>query len=198
MEAKLLCQHCGNTGIHTIITSVTEIETIELEPGHSIDEDFELVFCRCENCNRHSLFSFLNGISEESWSLFPKEKSVDYHVPKGVRNAYTEALKIKKISSIAFVIMIRRALELLCKHEGATGNNLYEMIKDLGDKDIIPKVLGDMADMIRLVGNEGAHDENEKFDENDLELLDNFYSTIIEYVYIAPKKLEQLKNKLKK
>ncbi len=33
MEVKLLCQHCGNQGIHSVIETVTEIETIELEPG---------------------------------------------------------------------------------------------------------------------------------------------------------------------
>lgn len=198
MEVKLLCQHCGNQGIHTVVATVTETETIELEPGNSFEEDFEIVFCRCENCDQHSLFSFLNGNSDESWSLYPREKQIDDSVPKGIRDAYSEALKIKKISSIAFVIMIRRALELLCKHEGAKGNDLSKKIQDLGRKEIIPKVLSEMADTIRLIGNDNAHDDKKTLDFHELELLDNFYSTIIEYVYIGPKKIELLKKKLEK
>ena len=198
MGPILLCQHCGNKGVHTIIESVTEIETIELEPGNSFEEEFEIVFAFCENCHRHSLFSFFNGNSEESWSLFPREKQIDQTVPKIIRDAYSEALKIKQISSIAFVIMIRRALDLLCKHEKAKGNNLHEKIKDLGKRNIIPEVLSDMADTIRLLGNENAHDDNEILSSQELDLLDDFYSTIIEYVYIGPKKIELLKKKIEK
>lgn len=198
MEIKLLCQHCGNQGIHSVVASVTETETIELEPGNLFEEDFEIVFCRCENCHQHSLFSFLNGDIDDSWSLYPIEKQIDNSVPKVIRDAYSEALKIKKISSVAFVIMIRRALELLCKHEKAEGNNLSKRIQDLGRKKIIPKVLSEMADTIRLLGNDNAHDNNNALDQHELELLDNFYSTIIEYVYIGPKKIELLKNKLSK
>ena len=198
MGVKLLCQHCGNSGLHTVLESVIEVETIEFEHGNSFEENFEITFCRCENCNRHSLFSFLNGNSDEAWSLFPREKQIDQSVPKSIRNAYSEALKIKKISSIAFVIMIRRALDLLCKQEGATGNNLYEKIIDLGKKELIPKVLSDMADTIRLIGNDRAHDDNEILKENDLDVLDDFYSSIIEYVYIGPRKVELLRQKLEK
>ncbi len=197
MEVKLFCQHCGNSGLHTVIVSATETETIEFESGIFFEEEFEIVFCKCENCNRHSLFSFLDGNSEESWSLFPKEKSIDQSVPILIRNAYSEALKIKKISSVAFVIMIRRALDLLCKQEDANGNNLYEKIQDLSQKGIIPRILSEMADTIRLLGNDSAHDNSEILDNNDLDVLDNFYSSIIEYVYIAPKKVELLKDKLK-
>lgn len=198
MEVKLLCQHCGNQGIHSVIANVTESEAIELEPGISFDEDFEIIFCRCENCYKHSLFSFLGGNSEEAWSLYPTEKQIDDSVPKPIRDAYSEALKIKKISSIAFVIMIRRALDLLCKCEGAKGNNLREKIQDLGLKEIIPKVLSEMAHTIRLIGNDNAHDDNKTLGNYELELLDNFYSTIIEYVYIGPKKIELLKKKIEK
>lgn len=198
MEVRLLCQHCGNQGIHSVIATVTETETIELEPGVSFEQDFEIVFCKCENCYQYSLFSILDGNSDEAWSLYPKEKQIDDSVPKQIRDAYSEALKIKKISSIAFVIMIRRALDLLCKYEGAKGNNLSEKIQYLGRKEIIPKVLGEMADTIRLIGNDNAHDDNKVLDYNEIELLDNFYTTIIEYVYIGPKKIELLKKKTEK
>lgn len=197
MEVKLLCQHCGNKGIHTVLEVAKEIESLELEPGVSFDYDFDIVFCRCENCLRHSLFSFLEGNMEESFSLYPREKSIDQIVPISIREAYSEALRVKKISYIAFPILIRRALDLLCKHEKAKGRNLEEKIKYLGEKGIIPKVLSEMADALRLLGNDCAHD-NKSLDVHDIEILDSFYSSIIEYVYIAPNKIEQLKEKLKR
>ncbi|TXH26040.1 MAG: DUF4145 domain-containing protein [Cyclobacteriaceae bacterium] len=184
--------------MHTIVGSVMETETVELEPGNVFQQDFEILFCKCRNCEHHSLFSMLDGDPDVSWSLYPKEIYIDESVPKGIKDAYLEALKIKKTSKVAFVVMIRRALELLCKHESAVGRSLYEKINDLGAKDVIPKKLSQMADAIRLLGNDGAHENSGLLEEDDIEILDKFYSTIIEYVYIAPKKLDALKKKVSK
>ena len=190
MGPTLHCEHCGNRGIHTVIDGVTETELVEFEPGNSFEEEFEIVFTRCENCLKHSLYVFLNGNSDESISLYPKEKQIDSAVPKAIRDAYMEALKIKRHSSIAFVVMVRRSLESLCKQKKAKGENLYKKIEDLGQKGIIPKALCEMANLIRLLGNEGAHADNKVFTIEEIEVLDYFYSTIIEYVYVGPNKIE--------
>lgn len=196
MSPSLYCQHCGNRGIHAIIISVIEKEKVEVEPGNFYDIDYEIVFARCENCKRHSLFSFFEANSDESYSLYPKEKQIEDTIPPAIRKAYEESLRIKQISPIAFTIMIRRTLDLICKLEGAKGFTLYDKIKYLGEKNIIPERLSDMAETIRLLGNKYTHEDIEDSPNNEIDVLEYFLDTIIEYLYVIPKKLDILKKKI--
>lgn len=57
--------------------------------------------------------------------------------------------------------------------------------------------MSDTAKLTRILGNETVHDDNEVLSDQELEILDYFYSSIIEYVNIRSKKIELLKEKLK-
>lgn len=198
MGPRLYCMHCGNQGIHSIINSVIENEKIEIEPENYNDIDFEIVFVRCENCKRHSLFSFLNGDSDESYSLYPKEKQIEDTIPSAIKKAYEESLRIKQISPIAFTIMIRRTLDFICKLEGAKGFALSDKIKYLGEENIIPKQLSDMAETIRLLGNKYTHEDIEETSNSEVDVIEYFLKTIIDYLYVIPNKMDVLKKKIEK
>jgi hypothetical protein len=58
--------------------------------------------------------------------------------------------------SIAFAIMVRKTLEELCKDRNATGQNLKERIKALGNQAIPPKDMLDGLDTLRLLGNDAS------------------------------------------
>lgn len=197
MNSILLCQHCGNKTSHTIIEKGLEKEKAEFEDGVVFDIDHYLWFTKCDNCNRYSLFYCLDDNPDESSCLWPNERQIDQAVPEKINIAYKEAIKVKKISKIAFIILIRRSLEILCKHEKANGKDLYNKIIKLGELGIIPQKLTDMADLIRLLGNEGAHKTEITISDYEIDLLDEFFLVIIEYVYIAPEKIRKLKNKIK-
>ena len=59
--------------------------------------------------------------------------------------------------------MVRRALEELCSHRGATGANLKERLKTLGTKVVLPQELLDALDDLRLLGNDAAHIESQDY-----------------------------------
>jgi hypothetical protein len=197
MELMLLCQHCGHRTSQIIIAQGEESDTVELDEGQIYDLDFSIWFTCCNNCRRHSLFSALDNEPLEAVSLFPAERMVSDKVPKEISNAYKEAIKVKKISKYAFVILVRRALEIICKHEKTEGKNLPEKIKDLGQKNIISPKLADMADLIRLIGNSSAHASDIKIDDYDIDILEDFFVAIIDYVYSVHEKIELLKGKIK-
>ncbi len=198
MNPILLCQHCGNKTSHTIIEKGLEKEYAEFEDGVTYDIDIDLWFTKCDNCHKHSLFFCLNDNSDESSCLWPNERRIDQAVPKKINIAYKEAIKVKKISKIAFIILIRRSLEILCKHEKVNGKDLKSKIKKLGEFEIIPQKLTDMADLIRLLGNDGVHKTDITISDNEINLLDDFFLAIIEYIYIAPEKIKKIKNRIEK
>ena len=198
MDPILLCQHCGNKTSHTLLEKGCEKELIELEDIGEIEIEHFIWFVQCDNCSRHSLFSSLDDNEIDTTSLWPKEKRIDEIVPLVVKNAFEEATKVKKISKISFVILIRRALEILCKYESASGKDLYKKIQSLETKGIIPQTLSEMANLIRLLGNEGAHTSSLEIGDIEIDLLDEFFQALVEYVYIAPNKVNRLKNKIKK
>mgnify|MGYP001245890349 CR=1 FL=1 len=61
--------------------------------------------------------------------------------------------------------MVRRVLEELCEDKKATGNNLMERLKALGQTVIIPGELLTAADELRLLGNDAAHIEAKTYDQ---------------------------------
>jgi len=111
--------------------------------------------------------------------------------------AYEEAKKVKEVSPLAFSLLIRRALEQLCNDKNATGDNLKAKIKDLGTKKVIPEKLSDMADIIRDIGNTGAHAYKFDLNKYDMDVLDDFFIAVVEYVYLAPAKISKIRERLK-
>jgi hypothetical protein len=49
---------------------------------------------------------------------------------------------------------------------------------------------------MRHIGNLGAHAGDDDLDFWDAELLDDFFRAIVEYVYVAPSKIERLKQRI--
>ena len=59
-------------------------------------------------------------------------------------------------------------------------------------------LLTQLADTLRLLGNKGAHSGSEEVHQFQVNELDEFFRVIIEYVYVAPGKLEDFKKTLRK
>jgi len=49
---------------------------------------------------------------------------------------------------------------------------------------------------MRQIGNLGAHAGTEDVSVWDAELLDDFFCSVVEYVYVAPSRIERLKQRL--
>ena len=89
--------------------------------------------------------------------------------------------------------IIRRTLEIICKQQGETSGTLIRKVENLANKGILPIVLKDVSDILRDFGNAAAHGDDVIFSKTQIEHLIEFTETIIDYIYILPKKLEKLK-----
>lgn len=135
---------------------------------------------------------------EHAHVFYPLIKRASKEIPKIISETYYEALKVEKISPIAFSILIRRTLELLCKDQNAGGNNLKLQLKNLADKNIIPNTLFEMGDTLRNLGNLGAHSSEYNFDYVEIEAMKDFIIAMLEFVYVAPAKIEELRKSIEK
>jgi hypothetical protein len=129
----------------------------------------------CPNYSCNLLVITLFTLSKENGytvpiilASYPAER-IDFDassIPDPIVNALEEAITCHSNGCyIAAAIMVRKTLEELCHHQGATGKRLVDQIVDLKTKVIVPVGLLDGIDNLRLLGNDAAHIELKDFDQ---------------------------------
>lgn len=209
-EEVFVCGHCGNKTSHKLICS----HSVDVPSGIYIpntddqimETDYFFLF-ECKTCNQVSL---KNVFSEEMDAdqteipfdtirfLYPPLKTFSDEIPKGLSLIIKESNKVKKLSTLAYVILIRKALEELCKDRGVKTKTLKEKLHKLVLNEKLPNIFGEAADKLRLLGNIGAHETNIDINKNEAELIEEFLISLIEYIYVVPSKLKKLDDALKK
>jgi len=149
----------------------------------------------CETCERILLYDdprrempathFTSGRL-----VFPESGELHRAVPEAIRPVYSEAWRIKKIAPNAFATQIRRALEAVCEDRQTARGSLAVRLKQLAERGELPPNLVEVAGVIRLLGNIGAHAEGQRVHPLHVRALDYFFRAVVEYVYVAPSKLE--------
>ncbi len=197
----LICGHCGNKTPHEIIFEHSHNRLFDEIDGKKVFETFKYCCVKCATCKGISL---LGGFKPEVLDLiqlyprlYPKSGELGRGVPERIRRIYNEIWPIKQKAPGAFAGQIRRALEYLCSEQKAGGRTLVDQLRFLSDKGVLPETLAQMTDLIRKVGNIGVHASEEDIDVWDAELIDEFFRSVVEYVYVAPRKVELLRQKLK-
>lgn len=128
--------------------------------------------------------------------MWPQKKTLHQVVPKHIRQVYEEAASIQQLSSDAFAVQIRRALEAICDDRGVGQRTLHAALKELAGKGEIPPVLAEFTDVLRLLGNIGAHWTGQRVHPLQTHALDDFFRAVVEYIYVAPSKPKEFKDKL--
>ena len=199
----LVCPHCGNKAPQEIKCTAYGNEKIEVGPknDHGWDVKTYTFFVQCQTCLEAAVYwdwdeSNELGNLEEATILFPSTKKFS-GIPKAIQDSYDEAKKVQKLSPTAFAVLIRKALEYLCREQSASGNTLKEQLDDLAKKNIIPATLSRMANALRYFGNIGAHSIEIKIGPEEAQAMDDFFIAVVEYVYVAPEKLKKLSEGLK-
>lgn len=202
-KPRLRCQHCGNRTPHKFLHD----ETLTL--GHPEEsppfEDRRWVLLKCSTCRKVCLLgdslptsnpggSHLEQAGVHELRLLWPEVELPSTVPTRVEAAYEEALSVKHHSANAFANQIRKSLEAVCEDRNAEGDNLHNMIGNLKAKGEIPAPLGDMTDLIRMVGNAGSHATEFDVDWRFVEPMDDFFRTVVRYIYELPSQIEQVQN----
>ncbi len=192
-----ICNHCGNNTSQKVLFTHIGSEIAYIPNGDEVSFEVEYRLTECGTCENISLY----GKPEFDDHLFghvlyPRQSNLSSSIPAEIRKVYDEAKLISKLAPNAFAVQIRRALEFLCKDKKISGKNLSGQLKEMAKQGLIPPILATMTDGIRILGNIGAHASNMGVKSEDISLIDDFFKAILEYVYVAPNKIEVFKKRL--
>jgi len=152
----------------------------------------------CQTCNQVLVYGNLEDVLTEGFAdpdvvlLWPKF-GLNNAVPERIRNIYDEASRIQHTAPNAFAVQVRRALEAVCMDRGATEGTLVQNIHELANRGEIPKTLVEASDLLRLIGNIGAHASDRDVHPLQASALNKFFQAIVEYLYVSPKMIQEFK-----
>jgi len=157
------------------------------------------VFLKCIKCdspiliNQENIGNMADGdIWDKPLVLFPRnEYKINPEIPSILQDSINEAHLCYKINAYtATVIMCRRALECICSLKSVSEKNLNNSIKKLKDDGIIDNQLFEWADVLRITGNEAAHDINTNISKEDAKDILDFTNAMAEYIFMFKEKLD--------
>lgn len=201
---KAFCPHCGNKSPQRIVFEHTYRDVWYDQQGAPIPEidsfESETIVCVCETCDQVLLYDGVAFAESGRWPelRYPRNSYLPDVVPGSVRMIYQEASIVKQNSPSSFALLIRKALEAICEDRKTPEGTLAARLKYLANKGEIPPVLADVTEVLRTVGNTAAHGTLEKITAPMTWAIDDFFRAVVEYVYVAPNKLEEFRARLKK
>lgn len=208
------CYHCNNKTLCEVVHT-SEAEELWLdgriwsqsdtgfwEDGGWLTEHIPYTYyvIQCRICNH---LSILRGYIDESGKpieLTQKYPQIKNHleiIPSAIRDTYLEAARIRTRAPHGYVALIRKALELICIERNAVGQNLFQNLNDLANKGVLPSDLSEIATLLRKTGNEAVHASGRRISVLDTEVIDQLFRAIVDYLFILPARMEELKRSLK-
>lgn len=199
------CPHCGNRAPQRHIYTQEYGEEIYDENGSEIPTILPCTYyvVVCETCDRILLYHDCVEIRNDNKFhltrlIYPDPGVLHESIPKLIADCYTEAVKIKHLAPNAFAVQIRRALEAICEDRGAKERTLHDRLQHLAQQGEIPPILAEMTKVLRLLGNIGAHATDQSIQPGYVGAIDDFFRAIVEYVYVAPSKLTEFRDRLER
>lgn len=152
----------------------------------------------CVECGRLILSDDYGGklppeLFDKAEIIYPDPLTAHESIPEEIRVTYDSAKRIQNLNSEAFVLSIRKCIEITCKLHGIEKGTLAKKLEKLCQELSIPALLAEAADSIRLIGNQAAHDIEDIHPVN-AQQIDDFFRVLMEYIYILPAKLKWFKS----
>lgn len=207
----LECNHCGNLTPHTLHSTYQHSMYFDETEDEKLYEPYTWLTYTCGTCGGLTIYGgffefYTDYKSLSQHRLYPRgdELLPPAHtllpfnpVPEKILKIYQEVWPLRKRAPVAFVGQVRRLLEHVCIDQKAKGKDLFEKLKNLSSKGVFPGYFTQITDLLRKVGNMGSHAMEEDLSIWDAELIDDFFRSIIEYVYIAPSRIRRMESRLK-
>jgi len=97
----------------------------------------------------------------------------------------------------AAAVMIRSALQVALRLNKAVGSDLKSEIDDLATKGILPPIMKEWSDELRLLGNDSAHPKAEQAAKNPQDVKDaiEFLDYLLQYLYDLPKQITEYRTR---
>lgn len=176
-----------------ILGNVNNLQS-EVDPEHGLIGAWGTMYnvLECPACKKAIIISYGWDAGMESEEdvkykiLYPIDKNIPIGLPVNIQKAFKAAEKIKTVDVNAYVILLRRLLELVCIDRKAKGATLALMLKDLSDRNEIPEKLVKVAKGLKDFGNMGAHAGIGELSEKEVPIVATLCTAILEYIYSAP------------
>jgi hypothetical protein len=204
------CDHCGNVGPMEVVgnhsRTTTDSHPWTASDGedceYSWDETTTYSLYICQACHQAILKIeyWDERYPEDSYSklLYPQPDTMGTVLPPLVGREYDAAVKVRSINANAYAVLLGRVVDKVCEDRKAKGDTLFDKLQDLAAKGEIPTTLVEMSHGLRQLRNVGAHADLGDLTAQEIKLLDAIIRTILEYVYPAPKLLEEVRSNLAK
>lgn len=202
---EICCGRCEKTKEQTVVAAYRD-EVLEVDDVNEIDGPMSpscwtvvyiLRLSRCPACDYFN-YSVEDTDGGEIDVLYPKPPEILQGLPAKIEKAYKAARAVSIIDANAFGVLLGRVLELVCIDRKAKGKTLHEQLQDLVSKGEIPGPLADMANQLKTLRNIGAHAVLGELSFQEVRICDDLCRAILEYVYVAPHRVTQVEERIKK
>jgi len=196
------CPHCGNRAPQELIHTQKYLERVWHPDGEeSKSSAWSMFVAVCDTCNQLLLYENLGDQTDPNHFdkcelVFPRPFRFNIAVPREIAAIYEEATRIKELAPNAFAVQIRRALEALALDKGIKKGTLQVQLNELAKNGDIPPNLARASDLLRTLGNVGAHASSQSVHPLLAHAIDEFFRAVIEYVYEAPKRLADFEGQM--
>ena len=153
---------------------------------------------KCYKCKKKSLWrKEVIDIKIVGSMIYPDTGNAPFPVedmPEDVRVDYLEAASIFSKSHHGGAALLRLALQKLLKHLGQEGKNINEDIRALAQNGSLPVKVIQVADTLRITGNNAVHPgtmSDEDFDDVAEKMFD-LINFIVRKAITEPKELDEL------
>jgi len=158
----------------------------------------------CVNCKEYSLWrvtpvghSNIFSLAVQGEMLYPDFCSAPLPTedrPEDVKKDYEEAARIFIKSPRGAAALLRLGLQKLCIHLGEKGKNINDDIRSLVNKGVFSGRVVQVADTLRITGNNAVHPgqiSDEDFDRAAAKMFD-LINFIVKKAITEPKELDEL------
>lgn len=186
-KVSVYCPFCHkHTSLEPALTDAQDsfgrtVQLLAITEGPGYDERWWIGTCNF--CQRPMLV--LNSGDRVYPTPIPAPSSE--HIPDEIRSDLDEAKQCCSISAWrACAVMARRAIQSAALAKGGTGRQLHEQIQDLATKNVITADLREWADVVRWVGNDGAHPGGDTVSRADAEDILNLCQEFLHTLFVTP------------
>jgi HEPN domain-containing protein len=120
------------------------------------------------------------------------------HWPEPVGRFWLQAKRsLKEENWDAAAVMARSALQAALREQKATGHSLKQEIDNLSGKGLLPPIIKERSDNLRLLGNSSAHPEisEEAIDPKNVRDTVRFLDFLLEYLYDLPHQISEYRER---
>lgn len=201
-ERTFVCPRCGQPATGSIQgLAYTQDFAAEDFDSSSFATATEYALIQCGRCEQPLLMSReysgddLFG-DEEGAFVYPGARELNPRIPAELREAWQEARTCLEAKAyMAAAVMVRRTLEGTVADQGHKKKILAQNLREMQAQGRIDGTLAEWADLLRVVGNQGAHFTGAKVSREHAEDALSFAEALLDHLYVLRQRFDDFKRR---